>query len=83
MDEVVIRLRENGPLVIQLPAGLKIVDQQGNEFPIPTGKPAVALCRCGHSANKPFCDGSHKTCGFHGANLAPAKTDTTQPPTMP
>lgn len=81
MDEPVIRLRENGPLVIQMP--VKIVDHQGNEFPIPTGKPAVALCRCGHSANKPFCDGSHKTSGFQAANLAPAKTDATQPPTTP
>jgi len=26
----------------------------------------VALCRCGHSANKPFCDASHKQCGFEG-----------------
>jgi CDGSH-type Zn-finger protein len=27
-------------------------------------KPAVALCRCGASANKPFCDGAHRSCGF-------------------
>ena len=81
MDEPVIRLRENGPLVIQMP--VKVVDHQGNEFPIPTGKPAVAFCRCGHSANKPFCDGSHKTSGFQAANLAPAKSDAPQPPTTP
>ena len=83
MDEVVVRLRENGPMVIQLPASLKVVDHLGNEFPIPNGKPAVALCRCGQSANKPFCDGSHKTAGFQAANLAPAKADALQPPTTP
>lgn len=68
-EPVVIRCRENGPLLVQGP--VKIVDHQGNEFTIPAGKPAVALCRCGQSKNKPFCDGSHKTCGFVAAELAP------------
>jgi CDGSH-type Zn-finger protein len=68
-EPLVIRCRENGPLVIQGP--FKIIDHQGNEFVQPTGKPAVALCRCGASHNKPFCDGSHRTCGFQAADLAP------------
>ncbi len=70
-DPIVIRCRENGPLVVQGP--VKLVDHLGNEFPIPPGKDVVALCRCGHSKNKPFCDGSHRTCGFQGAETAPAK----------
>ena len=48
----------------------KVVDHQGNEFTIPPGKDTIALCRCGQSKNKPFCDGSHKTCGFVAAELA-------------
>jgi len=67
-EPLVIRLRENGPLLIQGVA--KVVDHQGNEFTIPPGKDTIALCRCGQSKNKPFCDGSHKTCGFVAAELA-------------
>ncbi len=65
---ITIRCRENGPLVIEGPA--TIVDHQGNPFTIPSGKPTIALCRCGQSANKPFCDGSHRQCGFQASQLA-------------
>jgi CDGSH-type Zn-finger protein len=65
---VVIRCRENGPLVIL--GDIKVVDHLGHEFSLPVGKEAVALCRCGHSRNKPFCDGSHRSCGFQAAEVA-------------
>jgi CDGSH-type Zn-finger protein len=68
-EPLVIRCRENGPLVLQGP--FRIVDHLGNEFPLPTDKPAVALCRCGASGNKPFCDGSHKGRNFRAAETAP------------
>lgn len=71
-DKLTIRCRENGPLV--LPAKFVIVDHQGNAFPIPEGKENVALCRCGASKSKPFCDGSHKACAFQAADLAPTPT---------
>ena len=61
MDEVVIQVRENGPNKITGP--ITIVDAAGREFVLPEGS-AVALCRCGQSANKPFCDASHKRVGF-------------------
>ena len=67
-DPVVIRCRENGPYVVQGPA--KITDHLGNEFAIPPGKGNIALCRCGHSASKPFCDGSHRQTGFVAGQLA-------------
>ncbi len=69
---LVIRCRPNGPLVIEGP--VTIIDQHGNAFPLPGNKPLVALCRCGHSANKPFCDGAHKTCGFVAEELTPPTT---------
>jgi CDGSH-type Zn-finger protein len=68
-DTFVIRCRENGPLVIVGP--VKILDHLGQEFAIPAGKEAVALCRCGQSKNKPFCDGSHRQCAFQAAETAP------------
>ena len=71
-EPLVIRCRENGPLVVQ--GAVRVIDHQGNEFVPPPGKAAVALCRCGASHNKPFCDGSHRACGFQAANLA--KPDT-------
>jgi CDGSH-type Zn-finger protein len=62
-EPLVIRCRENGPYVIQ--GAVKIVDHLGNELVPPAGgKAAVALCRCGASHTKPFCDGSHRGCGF-------------------
>ncbi len=69
-DLVTIRCRENGPLVVH--GAVRIVDHLGKEFTPPPGKANVALCRCGQSANRPFCDGSHKPCDFHAAETAPA-----------
>ncbi len=69
MSDVVIRLRPNGPLVIDGP--FTLIDQEGNPFTLPTDKPLVALCRCGQSGRRPFCDGTHKTCGFEAPELAP------------
>lgn len=68
MSEVIIRCRENGPFVVE--GTVKLIDHQGNAFKASGDKPAIALCRCGESKNKPFCDGSHKACGFVAAELA-------------
>ena len=59
--------KPNGPLVVEGP--VKIVTPDGRELAIPPrkdGRPAevVVLCRCGGSATKPFCDGTHKRNGF-------------------
>ena len=70
MDPLTIKVRPDGPLVLQGPA--TIVDEHGNPFLPPVGKPLIALCRCGQSATKPFCDGSHKRAGFRASEVAPA-----------
>ncbi|APD08866.1 MULTISPECIES: CDGSH iron-sulfur domain-containing protein [Thermus] len=56
-----LRFRENGPLVLDLPEGTPF-RFNGEERRLERAK--LALCRCGHSANKPFCDGTHKAVGF-------------------
>ena len=65
---LVIRCRPNGPFVIEGP--VMVVDREGKPFAIDPSKANVALCRCGHSQRKPFCDGAHKTCGFVAAETA-------------
>ena len=73
-SEVKITARLNGPFRVEGP--IKLVDCNGNEWDL-TGKPAVSLCRCGASSNKPFCDGTHKTIGFQAAELAPVAVSVT------
>lgn len=55
-EAVRIKVRENGPLLVTGP--VVVVDHVGREFAV--SGPNVALCRCGRSLTKPFCDGSHR-----------------------
>lgn len=56
----------NGPYLIR--GSFKICDQDGNE--IESRRPVIALCRCGKSQIRPFCDGTHKTIGFRSESEA-------------
>lgn len=69
MSDVNIRCRQNGPFLVEGP--VTVTDHLGNKFSIPADKPAVALCRCGQSARRPFCDGMHNKVGFQAAETAP------------
>ncbi len=59
--DVTVAPQKNGPLYVR--GSARLVDGAGDMFE--TG-PRFALCRCGGSGNKPFCDGTHKTMGFEG-----------------
>lgn len=59
-EPVEIRVRDDGPLKVTGP--VRLVDPEGHVIPVPDGP--VALCRCGLSQNKPFCDRSHRDGGF-------------------
>ncbi len=61
MAEVIVKCNPNGPYRASGP--FKLIDPKGNEMLIEEGR-AVSLCRCGGSANKPFCDGTHGRIGF-------------------
>jgi CDGSH-type Zn-finger protein len=56
-----VTINNNGP--IRLEGEFEISDAQGKQFGL-AGRTVISLCRCGHSANKPFCDGSHRREGF-------------------
>jgi 3-phenylpropionate/trans-cinnamate dioxygenase ferredoxin subunit len=66
---VTITIRENGPYVVD--GEFKLVDAAGNEVPLKK----KALCRCGGSTTKPFCDGTHSRIGFQGASAAVEQSD--------
>jgi CDGSH-type Zn-finger protein len=61
MAEVNITPTENGPYMVSGPVTLTDVDGRVIEHPDP-----MVMCRCGHSSNKPFCDGTHATIDFDG-----------------
>jgi CDGSH-type Zn-finger protein len=56
-----ITVRNNGSIRIE--GEFTLLDQEGRAFDL-AGRTTISLCRCGHSANKPFCDGAHKDCSF-------------------
>jgi len=68
-NPVKITIRPNGPYRVEGP--ITLLDADGKEYDL-TGKPAISLCRCGASTNKPFCDGTHSKIGFQAAEAAVA-----------
>ena len=67
MADVNIEIRENGPLRFTGP--ITITDKDGKNYTVPDSE-AVAICRCGHSTNKPFCTGTHRESGFEAESSA-------------
>ena len=62
MADATIQTLKNGPYLIRGEINLKDADGR----PISVEQKPCALCRCGQSGNKPFCDGSHVKAGFQG-----------------
>lgn len=62
-----VTVQNNGSLRVE--GDFEVVDQEGKAFGL-AGRTRVTLCRCGQSSNKPFCDGTHKNCGFQSVLVA-------------
>ncbi len=66
-----IECKSNGPYLVKGLSELR--SSTGSNLPV---QPVVALCRCGGSANKPFCDGTHQRNGFSGVRIATSAVRT-------
>lgn len=73
---ITIKVRQNGSLLVE-GEDVRLVDWNGNEYVL--NKKPFALCRCGHSKRKPFCDSSHKACDFKADEAAPGPNATPAP----
>ena len=73
MASTKLTINRNGS--VKIDGDFEILDRNGNIYDL-GGRTIVSICRCGHSKNKPFCDGSHKGIFEHEAiafNLPPKK----------
>lgn len=61
MSDTTIRVKDNGPLRVE--GDFRMLDSADKVFGL-GGRTSISLCRCGHSENKPFCDGAHGRAGF-------------------
>ena len=78
MTDVTITIRKNGPYLVKGVVELK--DADGTVYP---AEQTFALCRCGASTKKPFCDGTHSKIGFDAAAKAvPASAESARPTTL-
>ena len=79
-----ITVMNNGSLKIE--GDFELVDQDGKPFGL-AGRQKISICRCGQSARKPFCDSTHKTCGFESQvvafDLEPPRPAAAPPATKP
>jgi CDGSH-type Zn-finger protein len=67
MASTKVTVNNNGSLRIE--GEFSLHDAEGKEFGL-GGRTVISLCRCGHSENKPFCDGSHKKHAFESTCAA-------------
>ncbi len=91
-DDAKVKVQPNGPYVVSgaVPLRVKepVMSEHGEPLTWRTGQvtdrgTAYALCRCGGSANKPYCDGAHASNGFDGTEAAPTDSFDDRKKTYP
>ena len=65
MNDVTITPTDNGPYLVE--GSVTVVDAEGNQY---EPSETIALCRCGHSSTKPFCDATHEKANFAAVSRA-------------
>ena len=65
MNDVTMTPTDNGPYLVE--RGITLLDAAGNQYEV---NGTIAVCRCGHSSTKPFCDGTHAKTNFAAVNRA-------------
>lgn len=73
MIATTVYVRPDGPYIV---TGDFSLDAQG----APRDNASVVLCRCGHSRNKPYCDGTHRHIGFVDSGMVPSISESNHPP---
>jgi CDGSH-type Zn-finger protein len=73
-----IYVRKNGPYRVE-GDDVKVVDWEGHEYKFE--RMPIALCRCGASMTKPFCDRTHSKIGFQAAEQAVGPESADKPAT--
>jgi CDGSH-type Zn-finger protein len=63
VNNVTLTPIDNGPYLVK--GSVTLLDAEGNQYEL---SDTIALCRCGHSSTKPFCDGTHETTNFAAVN---------------
>ena len=70
MNDVTITPTDDGPYLVE--GRITLLDAEGNQSEV---SDTIALCRCGHSSTKPFCDGTHEKKTFAAVNRAATRSN--------
>ena len=73
MNNATLTPTDNGPYIVE--GNIALLDAEGNHYRV---NGTIALCRCGHSSTKPFCDGSHEHVNFAAMNRATTNPNRTR-----